>query len=319
MNVLRGAARRRQRTVWRLFSSSHQSRNNDTLGLGSTQFIPGEDRPLSIESLQLQGFYAGQKLPDLRNALFYNSPLEAKPRPGEGPEPRWGWPIYRTAYGDDEKFVQFMNLLRSKVRDSLEISESTDLVPLMDWPIFEGEHLDGLSSAGVRHRYEEWALARGVPRLKPREGDPKLPDIDGIGACWRSYAGARFYNCLLVDRRSLESLDTKQPFVGIVEKNWRPCWESKKEETLRIWDDPIELIEGNPTDVLGWWYMPLCSLVDEYDSMSREGYQCNYHAPRPPDVYDSELCLEDERWRGDFEEGHYKETEPCTVPYIYID
>ncbi|KAJ6789701.1 hypothetical protein PWT90_00565 [Aphanocladium album] len=187
----------------------------------------------------------------------------------------------------------------------------------MDFPVMEGAHLDGLSSAGVRRRFEEWALGKGVPRLRPRQTDPTLLEPNDYPASYASYAAARFHHCLLVDRRCLESLETKEPIIAVVEKNWEGMWDRLSGNEPLVLGESLCVIEGNPTDILGWWYMPLSAVVDMYDDMSQEHHTYNSRAPRVPDVYDSMLDWSAETWRGDVDEGHYRDIEPCTAPFSY--
>ncbi|KAJ3494400.1 hypothetical protein NLG97_g4104 [Lecanicillium saksenae] len=141
---------------------------------------------------------------------------------------------------------------------------------------------------------------------------------------WPVIEGARFDGLSSAGvrrRRSLESLDTRQPIVAVVEKNWEGIWHEvpKDKNYLEIYSEPFELIEGNPTEELGWWYLPLVYLVSEYNAMSRVSRGYNYDAPRPPDVYDFLFDRKYPKWRGDEEKGHHKETEPCTVPFRLVD
>lgn len=251
---------------------------------------------------------SGVELQNIMTTLHYDSPLEVKSQDGSQ-QPRWGWPIYRTAYGDDKKFKRYMKAFFASIENSLNRELGPELKPYMDWPVIEGAHLDALSSAGVRRQFEEWALERGVSRFEP-EGSANST----------SYSGARFHHCLMVDRRALGSLGSKEPFIGVVQKNWPPQWDPVylKGETSLVLSERLDLIEGNPTEDVGWFYMPVYNLVWEYDCMSTAGYQFNQWAPRPPDVFDSDLWYE-EKWKGDEEEGHSNGIEPCPIPYTYID
>lgn len=270
---------------------------------------------------QIQALHDSKSFAYLMTSLYFNSPFEAQSPVDGSPQPRWGWPIYRTAYGNDavdRRFARFIRELFSKVEDAIDRPESAELKQLMDFPVFQGAHLDALSSTGVRLQFENWALKRGVPRLEPRPGDPELPWINGNPAHVMAYAGARFKHCLMVDRRSLNSLDSEEPFIGVVQKNWQPEWHptNLQGKTSFVVDERYDIIEGNPSGDLGWWYMPLELLVEEYDGMSKVSHYINYHTPRPPDVYTSSLWCE-ETWKGDEEEGHSRGIEPCNVPYTY--
>ncbi|OAA67643.1 hypothetical protein ISF_03819 [Cordyceps fumosorosea ARSEF 2679] len=225
---------------------------------------------------------------------------------------RWGFVIYRTAYdGDDSdgKLARLLDALRAAVREALESRGRPDLIPMMDFPVVQDRAtLESATSYEVRERFSRWTVARGLPPLNP--------------VAWEEHSSfhPRYRFCLTVDRRSLDSLDhvsilllangtevpVPLPFIGVVDLRY-----ASEEQYRGVRDDSDdgetyqEPIEGNLEDDVGWYYLPLKDVVEEYDGV-RE-FSSMQERTRPPEIQDRECYVQrgrEEPWRGDEAEGH---------------
>ncbi|KAM3529051.1 hypothetical protein NHJ13051_002065 [Beauveria bassiana] len=230
---------------------------------------------------------------------------------------KWGFVIFRTAYGgdSDEKFARLLEALNTKAKETLERYERMDLAPLMEFLVVEDRaKLESVTTYEVREQFAQWAVDRGVVLNNP------LDSLAGGYGTTMGGGNMRYEFCLLADWRSLnstvatprpESYNTYMvPFIGVVQLGY-----ISEEQELGLrndWDEDGNLetervaIEGNTEDDVGWYYLPLADVVGDYDSIYHlEGVM---ERALPPMIQNREVWpLDDEEpWKGDVAEGHWK-------------
>ncbi|KAM3506109.1 hypothetical protein MY10362_002553 [Beauveria mimosiformis] len=245
---------------------------------------------------------------------------------------KWGFVIFRTAYGgdSDEKFARLLEALNTRAKESLETYERMDLAPLMEFLVVQDrEKLESVTTYEVREQFAQWAVDRGIVLNNPLDwqaggygtltGGGNMRSAGGYGTLTGG-GNMRYEFCLLADWRSINStMATPRPesynsymvpFIGVVQMGYMS---EEQELGLRNdWDEDGNAsceqvaIEGNTEDNVGWYHLPLADVVGDYDNVyTLEG---GMERARPPMIQNREVWpLDDEEpWKGDVAEGHWK-------------
>lgn len=76
---------------------------------------------------------------------------------------KWGFVIYRCAYGDDIAWERYLRALADAAREDLGRRGRKDLAEFLEWTIFEDDvSLSGASSQTVRERFTGWTASMGM-------------------------------------------------------------------------------------------------------------------------------------------------------------
>ncbi|CAI6294028.1 unnamed protein product [Periconia digitata] len=69
---------------------------------------------------------------------------------------KWGFVIFRCAYGDDASWKRFLGYLQAKYRYALALEGADRLYEQLDWTIQEDSALDGADAEVVKVIFQEW-------------------------------------------------------------------------------------------------------------------------------------------------------------------
>ncbi|KAH8912181.1 hypothetical protein BR93DRAFT_922132 [Coniochaeta sp. PMI_546] len=112
---------------------------------------------------------------------------------------QWGFVIFRCTYKSQEKWDQFISLMKEHASDYFEWRDMEDLYASMAWTIIEdAETLEGASLATTAQKFIEWV--EGPEGRQDREGS--LFDTDDAIPVY----GPRYTFFLHADEESLESV-----------------------------------------------------------------------------------------------------------------
>ncbi|OIW33190.1 hypothetical protein CONLIGDRAFT_711122 [Coniochaeta ligniaria NRRL 30616] len=112
---------------------------------------------------------------------------------------QWGFVIFRCTYKSQEKWDQFISLMKEHASDYFEWRDMEDLYASMVWTIIEdAETLEGASLATTAQKFVEWV--EGPEGRQDREGS--LFDADDAPPVY----GPRYTFYLHADEESLESV-----------------------------------------------------------------------------------------------------------------
>lgn len=202
---------------------------------------------------------------------------------------RWGFVIYRCAYGDDDLWNRYLAQFKKNLHNELVDGRRAELLEkYLDWVVVEDPKLDGAPKAEVRKRFRRWVAEQ------TREAG-LLPDYAAMVS--------RFKYCLYVDQKCLDTLEPFQragenpsmqghmglylrpPMVIVViDRRWRPRRIHIKEK-----DRGHPLIEGCDERYVGWAYMKAFTIASLYNDFSHDREELdNPYAPesyaRPPRI-----------------------------------
>ena len=186
----------------------------------------------------------------------------------------WGYVIYRTTYDNDEDWTEFLKRLRFRMEESFDFFNGRDILDLFTLTVIEDrEHLDGVSAATVRERFEQWC-ATAHQLEQPEGAGPGL--------------SPRYRFAVQVDAESLHSVvhdapappandATKKGWVKLIDLWWDPESDEDIEEVY----DPIE---GVTEKDVGWMKVPYKSVMDESHALARDRFYWVTTYQRPPFV-----------------------------------
>lgn len=117
---------------------------------------------------------------------------------------KWGWVIYRTAYGDDEAWEFFVQLVTRHSRYDLDFAKAPPiLADTVEWTfVSDRATLDGASRDELRKRFVSW-VAETEAAYEPRE----IP----ISVARHQLRPCRHINFVQVDEASLRSVVDTAP------------------------------------------------------------------------------------------------------------
>ncbi|KAK6086962.1 hypothetical protein SCUP234_02055 [Seiridium cupressi] len=159
---------------------------------------------------------------------------------------KWGWVIYRTAYGDDAAWERFKQFVVDNSAKYIAESSVPGITRNLEWTfVSDQEALDGASTAQLRARFRSWA-AEAIRTENPRATE------DSLSPHWRIQRYSYFIEWQLV-------------WVKFV----RADWESDPDED----DGSYELINGTTEEDVGWMLVMSDTIrADFYDGMGMMGW-----------------------------------------------
>ncbi|KAF6839065.1 hypothetical protein CPLU01_02079 [Colletotrichum plurivorum] len=189
---------------------------------------------------------------------------------------KWGYAIYRCAYGDDDLWNNYLaQLKKNTLNDLVRAGRAEILEKYLQWNVIEDrDSLDNASKADVRSHFAGW-VSEHIANQPCESVKNPLP------------AGSitRFRYCLYVDQKCLDTLEQFQNSEGdvmgqitpysrppmvivLVDCRWTP---SHKDVPKKKRGFP--LVEGTDKRYVGWIYARALGLTSMYDLLSQENLE----------------------------------------------
>ncbi|KAK6213695.1 hypothetical protein QIS74_09697 [Colletotrichum tabaci] len=199
---------------------------------------------------------------------------------------RWGFVVYRCAYGDDDLWDRYITQLKKNVHDELVHARRAELLEqYLDWVIIEDcDTLDNASKTDVRRHFNGW-VADQVAEAGLQPLRVQLIPL--------------FRYCLYIDQKCLDTLEAFQkpegdpsaeyPFtiygrppmvLVFVDRLWT---RSLKGVPKKQWGYPR--IEGSSKHYVGWLYRRALSMVATYSELAGDWDEDQpWEYARPPAI-----------------------------------
>lgn len=202
----------------------------------------------------------------------------------------WGYVIYRTTYGSDDEWAEFLRRLRCSMETTFDRCNGRDILDAFTLTVFSDPALfDGADTAFVRAHFRQWAESTFRVEQQPQlQGGGWADGPDEV----TMHRSPRYHFCVLVDEPALRSvvhdapappaLDiTKKGWVKLVSKSWIPIEEDPR---ARPGWNVYEPIEGVTERDVGWMKVPYRSVMTDCYSGNEglNGWRSEYC--RPPKV-----------------------------------
>lgn len=175
---------------------------------------------------------------------------------------KWGFVIYRCAYGDDEAWGRYMKHFRETIHEMLVSYNCEFLEQYAQWTVVEDEFdLRGASKLRVRQRFVDWRDQHTVWRKRPEYPQfvPCVPGVSGEA----TLRLPRFTYCLHIDQDCLDTADTHvaakptatdcEPapmlVIALIDGDFK--------DVSSVDDYQCPPIEGCTQEYVGWQYMPV--------------------------------------------------------------
>ncbi|ETS74809.1 hypothetical protein PFICI_13293 [Pestalotiopsis fici W106-1] len=188
---------------------------------------------------------------------------------------KWGWVIYRTAYGDDAAWERFKQFVVDNSHQWIVASSVPGIARNLEWTfVSDQEALDGASTAQLRARFRSWA-EEAIRTENPRATEDSLSGVWPI---------QRYSYFIAVNEEALRCVaDVKHPrdWQLVWVKFVKADWESDPDED----DGSYELVDGTTEEDVGWMLIMSHTIgADFYDSLGDDGMHWYTYYTRPPDV-----------------------------------
>lgn len=186
---------------------------------------------------------------------------------------KWGWVIYRTAYGDDAAWEQFKQFVVDNSTKYIAESKFPGIARNLEWTfVSDQETLDGASTAQLRARFRSWA-ADAIRTENPRATEDSLSAEGRI---------QRYSYFMAVNEETLRcAADVKHPrdWQLVWVKFVKADWESDPDED----DGSHDLIDGTTEEDVGWMLVMSDTIgAWFYDGMGDNGMGWYIYYSRPP-------------------------------------
>jgi hypothetical protein len=151
---------------------------------------------------------------------------------------KWSWVIYRTTYGDDEKWARFEERFQEQVRRETIILDRPADEPIhikyLDFPVRSDEaKYNNATTAQLRADFKTWLDGDGA--LKEQEMTPDEK--------WKVESAFRYKYFIRVDTEAMESVlkdDRGWGWVDLVQVNWPEDDEEAEEIACEDGHPPLE-------------------------------------------------------------------------------
>jgi len=168
----------------------------------------------------------------------------------------WGFVIYRTTYGNDEDWTEFLKRLRFRMEKSFDFYNGRDILDLFTLTVIEDRDLEGASAATVREHFRQWC-ATAHQSEQPEGAGP------GFSPRYR-YAiqvDAESLHSVVHDAPAPPAMDiTKRGWVKLIESRWEPAPSGDIQDPYQ---EVYEPIEGVTESHVGWMKVPYTSVMHE--------------------------------------------------------
>lgn len=186
---------------------------------------------------------------------------------------KWGWVIYRTAYGDDVAWERFKQFVVDSSTERIAQSSAPGIAETLEWTfVSDQEALDGISTGQLRARFRGWA-AEAIRTENLRATKTSLNAHRRI---------QRYSYFIEVNEETLRCVaDVKSPrhWEQVWVKFVRADWESDPEAD----DGSHELIDDTTEEDIGWMLITSDNVTHEfYNSIGDNGQGWHTYYSRPP-------------------------------------
>jgi hypothetical protein len=171
---------------------------------------------------------------------------------------KWGWVVYRTTYGDNEKWARFEERFQEQIRRETVILDRPADEPIhikyLDFPVRSDEaKYNNATTAQLRTDFKEWL-----------DGDGPLKEQEMTLNEKGKVEGAMPYSYFIrVDTEAMESVlkdDTGRGCVDLVQVDWPEDDEEAEEVACEDGHPPLE---GMTTFKVGFVRVPVISLYPD--------------------------------------------------------
>jgi hypothetical protein len=190
---------------------------------------------------------------------------------------KWGWIIYRTTYGDDEKWARFDERFQEQVRRETVIldrpSDEPTHVKYLDFPVRSDEaKYNNATTAQLRADFKEWLNGGGGLKEQEMAPEDKGMLTDALRYCY----------FIRVDREAMESvLKDDKGWVDLVQVDWPEDDEEAEEIAC---NDGYPPLEGMTTYKVGFTRVPVVMLYpDCWTSLETMAWKV-FGVSRPPKI-----------------------------------
>ncbi|KAF7520297.1 hypothetical protein G7054_g12815 [Neopestalotiopsis clavispora] len=186
---------------------------------------------------------------------------------------KWGWVIYRTAYGDDAAWERFKQFVMDNAARGIAQSTAPGIANTVEWTfVSDQETLDGASTGQLRARFRGWA-AEAIRTENPRATGKSLN---------KHFWASRYSFCIEVSEETLEwvaKVKSPRDWELVWVKFIQADWEYDPEED----DGGYELIDGNTAHDVGWMLIESCNIAHWFYDIIGNGQYWYLYYNRPPD------------------------------------
>jgi hypothetical protein len=190
---------------------------------------------------------------------------------------KWGWIIYRTVYGDDEKWARFNERFQEQVRRETVILDRPSDEPIhikfLDFPVRSDEaKYNNATTAQLRADFKKWLAEDGGLKEQEMTAEEK----------WKIRDGMRYRYFIRVDAEAMESvLKDDQGWVDLVQVEWP---EDDEEAEELACDDGYAPLEGMTTYKVGFMRVLVGELYPDCWTLLGSMSWKFFGVARPPEV-----------------------------------
>ncbi|KAF3007072.1 hypothetical protein E8E14_005061 [Neopestalotiopsis sp. 37M] len=186
---------------------------------------------------------------------------------------KWGWVIYRTAYGDDAAWERFKQFVADNAARGIAQSTAPGIANTVEWTfVSDQETLDDVSTGQLRARFRGWA-AEAIRTENPRATEKSLD---------KHFWTSRYSFFIEVNEETLEwvaKVKSLREWELVWVKFIQADWEYDAEED----DGGYELIDGNTAHDVGWMLIESCNIAHWFYDIIGNGQYWYLYYNRPPD------------------------------------
>jgi hypothetical protein len=193
---------------------------------------------------------------------------------------KWGFFIYRCAYGDDDLWERYLAALKQDVDEDLKYNGCDRLLAqYAQWTVVEDLELNAASKDEVREHFK-----------RRNEHHSEVPSRDVSPPTDASSRLPRFTYCLYVDQKCL---DTLKEHAEAKSKRKQPGLGPRPPSLVAVVIDADfqrgsgagsrPAIEGSTEDYLGWGYYNMRYIATLYNSLHYESFRGSEYC-RPPAI-----------------------------------
>ncbi|KAF2224009.1 hypothetical protein BDZ85DRAFT_95902 [Elsinoe ampelina] len=191
-------------------------------------------------------------------------------------EDTWGFVVYRCTYNDDGDWKEFMEYLTAYVQEALQAYGVEHLMSKLNWHVQEDSSFEGATKATIRQTFEDWR-SRQPQIISPRGDYCIMVDQDSLDS-------------VLVAGKPPDDLSCLEPYVILIDRQWRQLYEdetevpddSKPDPARRLLDQDCEALEGCRMEDVGWTMVNIAAVPIRMYSVLDTGWDIVYQ--RPPTV-----------------------------------
>lgn len=254
-------------------------------------YDPSQDAQLQADNAWLEGIRRRIRSPSQRNPdmSWENNAADLIERQLQDDGHRtWGFVIYRTTYGSDADWAEFLRRLRFQMEDMFDYFNGRDVLEKFTLTVFEDRSVfDGASTNTSRQHFQQWSSTAYRTEQQLEEGSGSGSSAGSV----RIGRSPRYRFAVQVDAEALQSVvhdapappdldSTKKGWVKLIDKSW---YLGRSEGH----SGPLEPIESVTEQDVGWMKVPYQDVMTEYYTKCRSPNNWSLNYRRPPRVASS--------------------------------